>query len=407
MAELRGEDMIFRYVSFWVHFHKLHFACYSRESATAIGSLLGKVEHVDLEEEKDQSWGKSLRIKIQIEVESPLKCGIFLKSEKEGKHKWIAVTYEKLPDFCYGCGLLGHTIRECEGNCGSIDEELPYGPSLRELTILKMRETETMNNPYPSFFGRGMGRGRECARGSWRNLPTEEVENTHAGFQNHNHEEEDLAPPENSTPIRPDSGKPTIPTTARRVPVVLSKKESEVNLDDVRNGEISGETIKENPNGQNLSKSINDKDSDLLLMDIDQKWVGPQEGRKTSCKMETKADSNGPNFKPTEQKSMEESQSVNDCNSESNGSKNKNVDTYGTSKSQENRESGKFRTWRRLSRMQDSEEPGASQKSPNVVGIKWNLELDEEDSNKKKVIIINDQNNARSVEAAKQPRRAQ
>lgn len=72
--------MDFMYVTFWTHFHKLPHACFSRSSATEIGSLLGKVEKVDIEDERDLTWGSSLRVKVQIDVLKPLKRGIFLKS---------------------------------------------------------------------------------------------------------------------------------------------------------------------------------------------------------------------------------------------------------------------------------------------------------------------------------------
>ncbi|KAL5787264.1 hypothetical protein ACOSP7_004213 [Xanthoceras sorbifolium] len=43
-------------------------------------------------------WGKFLRIKVSIDITKPLKRGI---------------RYERLPDFCYGCGFIGYSFREC------------------------------------------------------------------------------------------------------------------------------------------------------------------------------------------------------------------------------------------------------------------------------------------------------
>lgn len=151
-----GEEAEFKYVSFWIHFHKLSFACFNRKSAMEIGSLLGRVEQIDLEDDKEQYWRKTLRIKVQIEVSLPLKRGIFLSSGTGGIDKWIKVTYEKLPDFCYGCGLLGHTIKECEGDYGSNEEELSYGPDLREsikLFSFKYNDTDRKDNY-------GLGKGK-------------------------------------------------------------------------------------------------------------------------------------------------------------------------------------------------------------------------------------------------------
>ncbi|KAK4412729.1 hypothetical protein Salat_2920100 [Sesamum alatum] len=49
----------------------------------------------------------------------------------------MAFTYEKLPTFCYGCGILGHIYRDCaqrlDAGFRERDEsKLPYGAWLRE-----------------------------------------------------------------------------------------------------------------------------------------------------------------------------------------------------------------------------------------------------------------------------------
>lgn len=160
-----SDEMDFRYVSFWTHFHKLPYACFTMAAAETIGGLLGKVEKVDIKDESDPSWGRSLRIKIQLDVRKPLKRGIIFKAGSKGKDKWIPVTYEKLPDFCYGCGCLGHIIKECEDPAGTCEEELLYGPGLREPVRLKSEESGTNGRGARS---RGRGRGWNGGRGSWR-----------------------------------------------------------------------------------------------------------------------------------------------------------------------------------------------------------------------------------------------
>ena len=52
-----------------------------------------------------------------------------------GESKWIQFKYERLPNFCYKCGLLSHAIRDCSESFGlnfqTDDSQLQYGAWLR------------------------------------------------------------------------------------------------------------------------------------------------------------------------------------------------------------------------------------------------------------------------------------
>lgn len=54
-----------------------------------------------------------MRIRVDINPLQPLMRGLNLKLEN-GRVKWIDFRYEKLPYFCYNCGLIGHRYRDCE-----------------------------------------------------------------------------------------------------------------------------------------------------------------------------------------------------------------------------------------------------------------------------------------------------
>ena len=47
---------------------------------------------------------------------------------------FMPVLYEKLPDFCYVCGCVGHQFRECNQYKGQTRDEMTYGPWLKALT---------------------------------------------------------------------------------------------------------------------------------------------------------------------------------------------------------------------------------------------------------------------------------
>lgn len=49
---------------------------------------------------------------FEIRVEDPLTPG-FWWLNGQGQEKWAQLRYERLSDFCYGCGYLGHTSNSC------------------------------------------------------------------------------------------------------------------------------------------------------------------------------------------------------------------------------------------------------------------------------------------------------
>lgn len=49
-----------------------------------------------------------IRIKPELNVEGPLLAGFWWINSRE-EDKWAVIKYERLSDFCYGCGKLGHT----------------------------------------------------------------------------------------------------------------------------------------------------------------------------------------------------------------------------------------------------------------------------------------------------------
>ncbi|KAI8003399.1 hypothetical protein LOK49_LG08G00886 [Camellia lanceoleosa] len=80
------------------------------------------------------AWGRTLRIRVEINIDKPLRRG--LKLALGGQESvWIMLQYERLPNFCFHCGLLGHSVRDCGNRLleGAHREEvrLQYGPWLR------------------------------------------------------------------------------------------------------------------------------------------------------------------------------------------------------------------------------------------------------------------------------------
>ncbi|KAK4416019.1 hypothetical protein Salat_2709300 [Sesamum alatum] len=84
------------------------------------------------------SWYDSLRIRINLDVTVPLKRALRFRVP-DGLSVVVHLTYERLSNFCYLCGRLGHIQRLCDLRFadGFLDPGIhaPYGPCLRENSL--------------------------------------------------------------------------------------------------------------------------------------------------------------------------------------------------------------------------------------------------------------------------------
>ena len=87
-------------------------------------------------------WGRCLRVWVEIDVTRKLFRGQKINIEK-GEARWVQFKYERLPNFCYRCGLLEHDLRECSESMGTDkgDEkgDLQYGAWLRWDPVRRLR----------------------------------------------------------------------------------------------------------------------------------------------------------------------------------------------------------------------------------------------------------------------------
>lgn len=112
----------------------LSLANRSLHVAQLIGDRLG--EFVEIPKTGENHYSPFLRIKVRVDVEQPLKRGLNFKGV-DGKQQWLTVAYEKLPLFCFLCGILGHG----EGNCPlryeegfeEVEGEFSYGSWMRAI----------------------------------------------------------------------------------------------------------------------------------------------------------------------------------------------------------------------------------------------------------------------------------
>ena len=127
------ETIMFSSVPIWVQMHGLPIRRLSREVAMDMGSLIGQVIPYTSEEEERSGENKP-RIKVRLDITQPLCRGRRVKMGKD-RSGWVSFKYERLPNFCYQCGLLTHGDKDCletskRPYTGSPDQA-QFGPWLR------------------------------------------------------------------------------------------------------------------------------------------------------------------------------------------------------------------------------------------------------------------------------------
>ncbi|KAL0406194.1 UNVERIFIED_CONTAM: hypothetical protein Slati_3933300 [Sesamum latifolium] len=82
------------------------------------------------------SGGAKVRIRVSLDTRKPLTRALHIRLIGGDDEVMVMFIYERLPNFFYGCGVLGHIMRDCERHLDKVEnwrmEDLPYGPWLRE-----------------------------------------------------------------------------------------------------------------------------------------------------------------------------------------------------------------------------------------------------------------------------------
>ncbi|KAL5792899.1 hypothetical protein ACOSP7_001493 [Xanthoceras sorbifolium] len=104
-------DMGFTNVQFWVQLHNVPLVCMTKEIGWALGSKIGRVMDIDVGATGD-CLGRFLRVRVVIDITKPLNRYLRVGLSEGDPDTVLLLRYERLTEYCFQCGVVGHVVRE-------------------------------------------------------------------------------------------------------------------------------------------------------------------------------------------------------------------------------------------------------------------------------------------------------
>ena len=131
------EEVIFEEICFWIQIHNVPIDMLTKVNAEIIGRMLGRVEVVE-DPSGNGGFGKGfLRMRLGIEIGRVLVAGFWIPKRNRDR-VWAIIKYEKLSDFYFSCGKLGHMEKGCIEEVKRVvdnQEVIRYGAHMRVVPI--------------------------------------------------------------------------------------------------------------------------------------------------------------------------------------------------------------------------------------------------------------------------------
>lgn len=97
------------HLNIWVRLFDIPVGYVKEAVAKLLGDYIGSFLEYDAKNAKDV-WNNYMRVRVQIDIRKPLKKHKVIK-KRDGSTSKVRFVYERLPSFCFVCGILGHLDR--------------------------------------------------------------------------------------------------------------------------------------------------------------------------------------------------------------------------------------------------------------------------------------------------------
>ncbi|KAF8392312.1 hypothetical protein HHK36_022654 [Tetracentron sinense] len=121
-AELTHSNVTLNIVPFWIQLHDIPPDMFTYKIIQRIAADLGEVDEIDFQQGGPHQ-GSFIRTRVFVDISKPLKGWLPVIQKTSHKATIVEVKYERLPNFCFHCGLIGHAERYCEDSPVLMREE--------------------------------------------------------------------------------------------------------------------------------------------------------------------------------------------------------------------------------------------------------------------------------------------
>lgn len=112
----------------WIRVFDLPLSMMTEAMGKIIGAKMGAVKKVAVDD-RGRAWDEFLRIRVEHPIHNPLSRWVKLKGKDGTGVQKFDVKYERIPRFCFFCGHIGHTERDC--NLPPEKQSARFGLNLR------------------------------------------------------------------------------------------------------------------------------------------------------------------------------------------------------------------------------------------------------------------------------------
>uniref|UniRef100_A0ACD5YZ10 Uncharacterized protein n=1 Tax=Avena sativa TaxID=4498 RepID=A0ACD5YZ10_AVESA len=122
----KPSEVSFDRILLWARIYNLRFELMNKLWGESLGARIGKVIKVDVDSQ-GRAWGNALRVRVLVNITKPLMRVVSAYSKKKKECEIYEVKYERLPHYCFSCGIIGHSSLECPTpGKRDVEGKLPY-----------------------------------------------------------------------------------------------------------------------------------------------------------------------------------------------------------------------------------------------------------------------------------------